>query len=74
MAAIDKVVVELSVVLGNAEMPIKQLLKMGRGAVIDLATTHEDSCWVYANGNLIGRGEIMMIGEKIGVSITELHR
>ena len=45
---------------------------MGRGAVIDLNATHEDHCWIYANGELVGRGEIMMVGEKIGVSITEM--
>jgi flagellar motor switch protein FliN len=72
VSAVKKVVVEVSVVLGSAEMPIKQLLKMGRGAVIDLNATHEDACWIFANGELIARGEIMMVGEKIGVSITEM--
>lgn len=72
--AIHKVVVELSVVLGSTQMPIKQLLKMGRGAVIDLNATHEDDCWIYANGELVARGEIMMVGEKIGVSISEMIR
>jgi len=72
MEAINRVAVEISVILGRSHMPIRQLLKMGRGAVIDLDAGHEDECWIYANGELIARGEIMMIGDKIGVSVTRM--
>lgn len=72
MDAIERVSVEISVVLGSTEMPIRQLLKMGRGAIIDLDAGHEDECWIYANGELIARGEVMMVGDKIGVSITRM--
>ncbi len=72
MSAVNRVNVEISVVLGRTEMPIRQLLKMGRGAVIDLESRHEDECWVYANGELVARGDIMMIGDKIGISITRM--
>ena len=72
MEAINRVSVEISVILGRTHMPIRQLLKMGRGAVIDLDAGHEDECWIYANGELIARGEIMMIGDKIGVSVTRM--
>jgi len=72
MSAVKRVSVDISVVLGRSEMPIRQLLKMGRGAVIDLDAGHEDECWIYANGELVARGEIMLVGEKIGVSITRM--
>ncbi|GAK33090.1 MULTISPECIES: FliM/FliN family flagellar motor switch protein [Iodidimonas] len=72
MSAIKRVVVDISVVLGRADMPVRQLLKMGRGAVIDLDAKHEDECWIYANGELIARGEIMMVGDRLGVSITRM--
>ncbi len=72
MDAIERVSVEISVVLGSTDMPIRQLLKMGRGAIIDLDAGHEDECWIYANGELIARGEVMMVGDKIGVSITRM--
>lgn len=72
MNALSKVAVEVTVVLGKNSMPIKNLLKMGRGAIIDLDAGHEEQAWIYANGELIARGEVMMIGEKIGVSITEM--
>ena len=72
MSAVSKVIIEISVVLGKTSLPIRQLLKMGRGAVIDLDAHHEDECHVFANGELIAKGEVMMVGEKIGVSITQM--
>jgi flagellar motor switch protein FliN/FliY len=69
--AVKDVKIELSVVLGRSQMPIHQLLKMGRGAVIELDATTEDDCWVFANNKLIARGEVMVLGENLGVSITE---
>jgi len=67
---VGKVNVELSVVLGRASMPIHQLLKMGRGAVIELDANQDDEIWILANNIPIARGEIMVQGEKIAVSIT----
>lgn len=72
MSAVKRVHVDMSVVLGRAEMPVRQLLKMGRGAVIDLDAGHEEECWIYANGELVARGEIMIMGDRIGVSITRM--
>lgn len=69
--SVGSVDVEISVVLGTASMPIHQLLKMGRGAVIELNTRHEDEVWILANNQLIARGEIVVHGEKIAVSITQ---
>ena len=71
MNSVGSVDVEISVVLGTASMPIHQLLKMGRGAVIELNTRHEDEVWILANNQLIARGEIVVHGEKIAVSITQ---
>ena len=68
--SVGKVNVELSVVLGRAIMPIHQLLKMGRGAVIELDAHQDDEVWILANNIPIARGEIMVQGEKIAVSIT----
>ncbi len=62
---------EISVVIGSAEMPIHQLLRMGRGAVIELDATTEDYVWILANNRLIARGEIMVNGENVAVQVTE---
>ena len=62
---------EISVVLGRASMPIHQLLKMGRGAVIELGSHVDDAAAIYANNRLIAHGQIIVVGENIAVSITE---
>jgi len=70
--AIDGVKVEISVVLGRSVMPIHQLLKMGRGAVIELESLQSDPVLILANNRLIAKGEIMIQGEAIAVSIQKL--
>ena len=70
-AAITAVTVEISVVLGHSMMAIHQLLKMGRGAVIELDTTVNDMVSIYANDQLIARGEVMVVDDHIGVTITD---
>jgi flagellar motor switch protein FliN/FliY len=72
--AIEDVSVEISVVLGTSEMPISQLLKMGRGAVIDLEAREDENVLVYANNQLVARGEIVISGDRIAVSITHTFR
>lgn len=74
MNAIDRVNVEVSVVLGKATMPIHQLLKMGRGAVIELDAHQTDEVWLLANNQPIARGEIVVQGDHVGISITEVLR
>jgi len=71
---IEGVKVEISVVLGRSVIPMHQLLRMGRGAVIELDSRQEDSVVVLANDRPVAKGEIVIHGDKIGVSITELLR
>ncbi len=70
-ASVGKVYVEISVVLGWATMPIHQLLKMGRGAVIELNTTLDDPSYIFANDELIARGEVTTVDDHIGITITD---
>lgn len=70
--SVNNVFVELSVVLGKTSLPIHQLLKMGRGAVIELGTKQADEIWVLANNVPIARGEIIVQGERVAVSITSV--
>ena len=72
MSNLNTVGIEISVVLGRAIMPMQQLLRMGRGAVIELESAQDDEVLVLANNKPIARGEIMIQGEKIAVSITRL--
>ncbi len=70
MNNVNDVTIELVVVLGRSEMPIHQLLRMGRGAVIELGSNENDEVQIFANKVPIARGEIVLTGEKIGVEIT----
>lgn len=69
-STVGNVEVELSIVLGRANMAMRQLLKMGRGAVIELNAHQDDEVWVMANNHPIARGEILIQGDRIAISIT----
>jgi flagellar motor switch protein FliN/FliY len=71
---IDSVKVEISVVLGRSVIPMHQLLRMGRGAVIELDSHQDDPVTILANDRPVAKGEIILHGDKIGVSITDLLR
>jgi flagellar motor switch protein FliN len=71
MSTVESVKVDISVVLGTARLPMQQLLRMGRGAVIELDSNQNDEVWVLANNKPIARAEIVIQGDKIAVSITE---
>lgn len=73
-SALADVEVEISVVLGRAQMPIHQLLKMGRGAVIELDASVDDPAWILANNRVIARGEIVVTGDHVGISVLETVR
>ncbi len=72
--AVSNVFVEISVVLGRATLPIHQLLKMGRGAVIELDANAGEEVWLLANNVPIARGQITVQSEKIAISITSTIR
>jgi flagellar motor switch protein FliN/FliY len=71
--AVQNVDVEISVVLGQSNLRVNQLLKLGRGAVVELEQRTSDPVEIYANDVLIARGEVVVTsGDKIGVTLTEL--
>ena len=69
---IDNIKVEISVVLGRSVIPMHQLLRMGRGAVIELDSHQDDPVTILANDKPVARGEIQIQGEKIAVSVVDL--
>jgi flagellar motor switch protein FliN/FliY len=71
---IESVKVEISVVLGRSVIPMHQLLRMGRGAVIELDSKQDETVLVLANDRPVAKGEIVIQGDRIGVSITDLLR
>ena len=69
---LSNVKVEISVVLGRSVIPMHQLLRMGRGAVIELDATQDDLVLILANDKPVAKGEIVIHGDKIGVSVKEV--
>jgi len=70
VSQIEAVNVEIQVVLGRASLPMQQLLRMGRGAVIPLDATVNDEVWILANNHPVARGEIQINDEKISIAVT----
>ena len=62
--------VEISVVLGRSQLPMQQLLRMGRGAVIPLDARENEEVWILANNHPIARGEIQINDDKIAITVT----
>jgi len=70
MNSINSVPIELTVVLGDSTMPVNHLLKMGRGAVIELETLANEQVQILANNTPIAMGDVVVKGDKIAVAIT----
>lgn len=68
----DKVQVDISVVVGSATLPIHQLLRMGRGALIALDAGEDDDVHILANDTPIARGRVLLAGDRIRVSVTQV--
>ena len=59
--------------LGRATMQVSQLLKLGRGAVVELDRKLGEAVDIYVNNRLVARGEVVMVdGERLGVTMTEI--
>jgi flagellar motor switch protein FliN/FliY len=74
VSTVENLNVDVTVILGQNRMPVHMLLRMGRGAVVELEATETDMVEVLANGHPIARGQIVVTGNRISVEITELIR
>jgi len=72
LASINEVVCDISVVLGSTTMPIHQMLRMSRGAIIELEATEDDEVTILANNLPVAKGTVSVNGNRIGVAITRL--
>ena len=70
VSQVKAVNVEIQVVLGRSTLPMQQLLRMGRGAVIPLDAGVNDEVWILANNHPVARGEIQINDEKISIAVT----
>jgi len=73
LEAVYDIPVTVSVVLGKATMQVSQLLKLGRGAVVELDRKLGEAIDVYVNNRLVARGEVVMVDDnRLGVTMTEI--
>jgi flagellar motor switch protein FliN/FliY len=72
VATFDKVDVDIAVVLGTTTMPIHQVLRLGRGAIIELDASEDDAVNVLANDLPVAKGTVVVNGNRIAVEVGEL--
>src|ERR1043166_1129198 len=70
--AVYDIPVQISAVLGRATMQVSQLLKLGRGAVVELDRKVGEAIDIYVNNRLVARGEVVVVDERLGVTMTEI--
>ena len=72
MATLDKVSLDIAVVLGTTSMPIHQALRLGRGAIIELDASEEDEVQILVNNHPIARGTVVVSGNRIAVEVKDM--
>jgi len=72
LPAIHEVSLEAYAILGTASMPVSQLLRMGRGAVVELETGLGDEIEMRINDQLVAKGEVVVVEDRIAIEITEI--
>lgn len=72
LSAVYDIPVQVSAVLGKANMQVSQLLKLGRGAVVELDRKVGEAIDIYVNNRLVARGEVVVVDERLGVTMTEI--
>ena len=72
LEAVYDIPVQVSAVLGKANMQVSQLLKLGRGAVVELDRQVGDAIDLYVNNRLVARGEVVVVEDRLGVTMTEI--
>jgi flagellar motor switch protein FliN/FliY len=72
VATINKVSLDIAVVLGKTSMPVHQVLRLGRGAIIELDATEDDEVQILANNMPVATGSVIVSGNKIAVQVKEM--
>jgi flagellar motor switch protein FliN len=72
MPTIENVSIDIAVVLGTSSMPIHQVLRLGRGAIIELDASEDDEVRILANNLPVARGTVIVSGNRIAVEVKQL--
>jgi flagellar motor switch protein FliN len=73
LAKLDDVAVDIAVVLGTTSMPVHQVLRLGRGAIIELDASEDDDVHILANNLPVARGTVVVSGNRIAVEVKRLE-
>ncbi len=72
LKVLENIDVRLTVEVGNAEIKIRDLLRLNEGSVIELDRLAGDPLDILVNGTMIAQGEVVMVGERFGVRFSEI--
>ena len=72
VASLDKVPLDIAVVLGTTHMPIHQALRLGRGAIIELDASEDDEVKILVNNFPVAKGAVVVSGNRIAVELKEM--
>ena len=72
LEAVFDIPVKVSAVLGKSNLQVSQLLRLGRGAVIELDRKVGEAIDIYVNNRLVARGEVVLVDDRLGVTMTEI--
>ncbi len=72
LEAVYDIPVQVAAVLGKSTMQVSQLLKLGRGAVIELDRKVGEAIDIYVNNRLVARGEVVVVEDRLGITMTEI--
>ena len=72
MPTLDNVSLDIQVVLGTTSMPIHQVLRLGRGAIIELDASEDDEVLILANNFPVAKGAVIVSGNRIAVEVKEM--
>ncbi len=72
LEAVYDVPVTVSAVLGKSAMEVSQLLKLGKGAIVELDRKVGEAIDIYVNNRLVARGEVVLVEERLGITMTEI--
>jgi flagellar motor switch protein FliN/FliY len=72
LEAVFDVPVTVSAVLGKSGMEVSQLLKLGKGTIVELDRKVGEAIDIYVNDRLVARGEVVLVEDRLGVTMTEI--
>ena len=72
LEAVFDVPVTVSAILGKSAMEVSQLLKLGKGTVVELDRKVGEAIDIYVNDRLVARGEVVLVEDRLGVTMTEI--